>query len=146
MWIKVAVFYVVAVALGVAVGARTGSTAAGLVAALGFIAIVTVLMLRRGFRVLGRVDQRTHSQGDSVPSWRPVPGKPRCFIVEQPDPHFEAKAQRLFGLWYSLEIINTLNGEPINRAAASIPLTGRSSVNRAVKYGILRFYAEHPTP
>ena len=69
MWIKVAVFYVVAVALGVAVDARTGSTAAGLVAALGFIAIVTVVILRRGFRVLGRVDQRTHSQGDSIPSW-----------------------------------------------------------------------------
>jgi hypothetical protein len=77
----------------------------------------------------------------AVTGWTLDPEEARSFIVQQPDPRFEARARQLRGPWYALRIIDRNTGKPIPRVGAIVPLTGRNSVNRAVKYAILRFDA-----
>ena len=65
------------------------------------------------------------------------------FAVDQPNSRFSAEACRLFGPFYRARVLDTETGEFVPlanfkapRRAVSGVLTGRSSVRRAVKYGI----------
>lgn len=65
------------------------------------------------------------------------------FAVDQPDSRFAAEAVHLWGPFYRARVRGTATGECISlatyrgaRGRASGVLTGRSSVDRAVKYGI----------
>ncbi len=66
------------------------------------------------------------------------------FVVDQPNRRFAAQAQRLFGPFYRTRVFDTATGEYVlltngykaRRRSVSGVLTGRSSVQRAVKYGI----------
>jgi hypothetical protein len=65
------------------------------------------------------------------------------FAVDQPNARFAAQARRLFGPFYRARVLDTATGEYVPlanfrapRRSVSVVLTGRSSVQRAVKYGI----------
>ena len=65
------------------------------------------------------------------------------FVVDQPNARFAAQARRLFGPFYRVRVLDTATGEYVRLANHNAPrrrvsaiLTGRSSVRRAVKYGI----------
>ena len=65
------------------------------------------------------------------------------FAVDQPDSRFEAQARHVFGPFYRARVLETATGDCIGlanykgrRRGMSGILTGRSSVQRAVKYGI----------
>jgi hypothetical protein len=142
-WIRLLAPLVVAWLVGVVVWIEVGAVA-GLIVVFAGVAIAFGSPLQRGLRVTKHVNARTGSQGSGQPSWTADKVRPRSYIVQQPDPRFEAQARRLFGPLYLLQIVDKTTGKEIPRAARSVPLSGRSSVNRAVKFGILRFYAEHP--
>ena len=65
------------------------------------------------------------------------------FVVDQPNSRFKAEARRLFGPFYRARVLDTATGEYVGlanfnapRRSVSAVLTGRSSVRRAVRYGI----------
>ncbi len=65
------------------------------------------------------------------------------FAVDQPNSRFAAQAQHVFGPFYRARVLDTATGNYIGLANYKAPrrsisgiLTGRSSVQRAVKYGI----------
>lgn len=64
------------------------------------------------------------------------------FVVDQPNSRFAAQARHVFGPFYRARVRDTATGGYIglanfrNRRSTSGILTGRSSVQRAVKYGI----------
>lgn len=68
-----------------------------------------------------------------------VPGMaPGWFIVDQPDARFHAEGRRLVGPFYKARVFDTQTSEYLVLFRGGAPLLGRSSVRRAVKYGIER--------
>ena len=69
-------------------------------------------------------------------------------VVEQPNPRFRAEGQRLWGPFYRLRILDTATGTylPLASSRSGGVLTGRSSVSRAVKFGIQRRMREGQVP
>jgi hypothetical protein len=129
--------------LGLVVWIAVGAIA-GVIAVFAVLVIGFAIPSRRGLRRLAQVDAQMGSPGSAHAPWSEDPIRRRSYIVQQADPRFEAQARRLLGPWYLLQIVDKTTGQPLARAAKSVPLSGRSSANRAVKFGILRFYAEHP--
>lgn len=62
------------------------------------------------------------------------------FVVEQPNPCFRAQGQRLWGPFYRVRILDSATGTylPLGSSRSGGVLTGRSSVSRAVRFGIQR--------
>jgi hypothetical protein len=63
--------------------------------------------------------------------------------VDQPNSRFTAQARHLFGPFYRARVLDAATGEYITfpigrgrRGRTSAILTGRSSVQRSIKYGI----------
>ena len=127
----------VLIVLGRIVDSLTPLFAAFGVAGLSAILLVAIrIQMRSSPEAVAALKRTSKSGGTSqvTPPW---------FVVEQPDPRFSARARRLIGPWYAIEVLDSTNGNVLP-LAASAPLTGRGSVERAVKYGIRRFYRTHP--
>jgi hypothetical protein len=60
------------------------------------------------------------------------------FVVDQPDPRFRGEGLHLFGPFYRARVLDTTTGQSLPLAKGGALLFGRSSVRRAVKYGIQR--------
>jgi hypothetical protein len=66
------------------------------------------------------------------------------FPVDQPDTRFRAEGRRMFGPFYRARVLDTATGEYLPLFRGGAPLTGRSSVRRAVTYGIELYRRRHP--
>lgn len=60
------------------------------------------------------------------------------FPVSQPNARYQAEGRRLIWPFYAARVLDTWTGRYIP-LASSAPLTGFSSVRRAIKYGIERY-------
>lgn len=58
------------------------------------------------------------------------------FPVGQIDPRFKAEGRHMFGPFYRARVLDTTTGQYLQGRVGAALLTGRSSVQRAVKYGI----------
>lgn len=67
------------------------------------------------------------------------------FPVDHPDPRFRGEGQHLFGPFYRARVLDTKTGKylPLSSGRSGGVLTGRSSVRRAVKYGIDRYVRQY---
>jgi len=67
---------------------------------------------------------------------------PGWFVVDQPDTRFRGEGRRLLGPFYKARVFDSQTNEYLILFRGGAPLLGRSSVRRAVKYGIERCYRE----
>lgn len=66
------------------------------------------------------------------------------FPVDQPDGRFRGEGRRMFGPFYRARVLDTATDEYVPLFRGGVLLTGRSSVRRAVTYGIERYRRRNP--
>jgi hypothetical protein len=67
----------------------------------------------------------------------------RWFPVEQPDSRFTAEGRHVLGPFYRARVLDTVTGQYLHGRVDTALLTGRSSVRRAVRYGIDHYLRVH---